>query len=134
VQRWQDMWTTSSGISTDTAIYCFRRTCRYEPLVSKLKRVSRDKISIAELFDIAKRYADEDHALDSDDEYGQRRNRRAIRPDNRRDHYRLSTRPGNGKRRSDCGNSNFVANANYGKHDPKYSRRDSPPGKWFDPA
>jgi carotenoid cleavage dioxygenase-like enzyme len=25
VQRWQDMWTTCSGISTDTAIYYFLR-------------------------------------------------------------------------------------------------------------
>ncbi|KAK1603022.1 hypothetical protein QYE76_007730 [Lolium multiflorum] len=49
------MWTTSSGISTDTAIYCFRRCCRYEPLSAKLRRVSRDNISIAELFDIALR-------------------------------------------------------------------------------
>jgi hypothetical protein len=92
------MWTTSSGISTDTAIYCFRRTCRYEPLVSKPKCASRDNISMVELFDIAKRYADEDHVVDSDDEYCQRRNCRVIRPDNRRDDYRLGTRLGNSKR------------------------------------
>ncbi|KAK1692129.1 hypothetical protein QYE76_008826 [Lolium multiflorum] len=93
VQRWQDMWTTSSGISTDTAIYCFRRCCRYEPLGAKLQRISRDNISIAELFDIAQRYADEDPTIDSDDEFGQRRNRRPIRTDTRRDDYRFNTRP-----------------------------------------
>jgi hypothetical protein len=27
VQRWQDMWTTSSGINTNTAIYYFRWCC-----------------------------------------------------------------------------------------------------------
>ncbi|XP_071680158.1 uncharacterized protein [Lolium perenne] len=41
VQRWQDMWTTSSGISTDTTIYCFHRCCRYEPLSAKLRRHSQ---------------------------------------------------------------------------------------------
>jgi hypothetical protein len=39
VQRWQDMWTTSNGINADAAIYCFRRCCRYEPLVAKLKQI-----------------------------------------------------------------------------------------------
>jgi hypothetical protein len=70
------MWTTSRGISTDTTIYFFRRTCRYEPLVSKLKRISRDNISMAELFDTAQRYTDEDPTVDSNDEFGHRRNRR----------------------------------------------------------
>jgi hypothetical protein len=64
------MWTTSTGISTDTAIYCFRRCCRYEPLGAKLRRHSRDNISMAELFNIAQRYADEDPTVDSNDEYG----------------------------------------------------------------
>ncbi|KAK1693323.1 hypothetical protein QYE76_010020 [Lolium multiflorum] len=105
VQRWQDMWTTSNGISTDTAIYCFRRCCRYEPLSAKLRRVSRDNISIAELFDIALRYADEDPTVDSDDEYGQRRNRRPT-SDNRRSDYRFSGRSSGGKRRTDGGHTN----------------------------
>ncbi|KAK1694635.1 hypothetical protein QYE76_011332 [Lolium multiflorum] len=109
VQRWQDMWTTSNGISTDTAIYCFRRCCRYEPLSAKLRRVSRDNISIAELFDIALRYADEDPTVDSDDEYGQRRNRRPT-SDNRRNDYRFSGRSSGGKRRADGGHTELVAN------------------------
>nr|XP_051197464.1 uncharacterized protein LOC127310874 [Lolium perenne] len=140
VQRWQDMWTTSNGISTDTAIYCFRRGYRYEPLVAKLKRISRDPITMADLFDIAQHYADEDPTVDSDDEYGQRCNRRPARPDGRRDDYRFGSRPNNGKRCNDSGaHSEFVANANYGQRDPKYSRRDNrgpredrPLGKRFD--
>ena len=121
------MWTTSSRISTDTAIYCFRRGCRYEPLVAKLKRISRDPITMAELFDIAQCYADEDPTVDSDDEYGQRRNRRPSRSDGRRDDYRFgSARPGGGKRRNDSGaHTEFVANASYGQREPKYSRRDN---------
>ncbi|KAK1633025.1 hypothetical protein QYE76_007340 [Lolium multiflorum] len=103
VQRWQDMWTTSSGISTDTAIYCFRRCCRYEPLSAKLRRVSRDNISISELFDIATRYADEDPTVDSDDEYGQRRNRRPAHTEPRRGDYRFAGRSNNGKRRREGG-------------------------------
>ncbi|KAK1665954.1 hypothetical protein QYE76_054113 [Lolium multiflorum] len=123
VQRWQDMWTTSNGISTDTAIYCFRRCCRYEPLSAKL-RVSRDNISIAELFDIALRYADEDPTVDSDDEYGQRRNRRPT-SDNRRSDYRFSGRSSGGKRRADGGHTELVANADYEQRDPKSFRRDN---------
>ncbi|KAK1664652.1 hypothetical protein QYE76_052811 [Lolium multiflorum] len=124
VQRWQDMWTTSNGISTDTAIYCFRRCCRYEPLSAKLRRVSRDNISIAELFDIALRYADEDPTVDSDDEYGQRRNRRPT-SDNRRSDYRFSGRSSGGKRRADGGHTELVANADYEQRDPKSFRRDN---------
>jgi hypothetical protein len=44
------MWTTSSGISTDTSIYCFRRCGRYDPLGAKLRRHSRDNMSMAEVF------------------------------------------------------------------------------------
>jgi hypothetical protein len=47
------MWTTSAWISNDTMIYCFRRSCRYEPLVSKLKRISKDNISMVNLLDTA---------------------------------------------------------------------------------
>jgi hypothetical protein len=120
------MWTTSRGISTDTTIYFFRRTCRYEPLVSKLKRISRDTISMAELFNTAQRYADEDPTVDSDNEFGQRRNRRPARSDGRREDYVFGSRPSNGKRRNDSGtHSKFVANANYKQCDPKYSRRDN---------
>jgi hypothetical protein len=115
------MWTTSSGISTDTAIYCFRRSCRYELLGAKLYRVSRDNISIAELFDIAQRYADEDPTVDSDDEYGQRRNRRPSHADTRRGDYRFNSRPSNGKRRADGGHTEFVANTDYEQHDRKSS-------------
>ncbi|XP_071674379.1 uncharacterized protein [Lolium perenne] len=86
VQRWQDMWTTSSGISTDTSIYCFRRCCRYEPLGAKLRRVSRDNISIAELFDIShngKRRADDgptEFVVNADYE---QRDPKSFRRDNR---------------------------------------------------
>ncbi|KAK1663245.1 hypothetical protein QYE76_051404 [Lolium multiflorum] len=118
VQRWQDMWMTSSGISTDTTIYYFRWCCRYEPLGAKLRGHSRDIISMAELFNIAQRYADEDPTVDSDNEYGQQRNRRPHRSDTRRDNYRISTRPSNGKRRADSGNTVFVANTDYRQRDP----------------
>jgi hypothetical protein len=113
VQRWQDMWSTSSGIRTDMVIYCFRWCCRYEPLSAKLRRVSRDNISITELFNIARRYADGDPTVDTDDEYGQRRNRRPARPDSRRDDYRFATRPSSGKCCADGGSSKFVANASF---------------------
>ncbi|XP_071678376.1 uncharacterized protein [Lolium perenne] len=119
VQRWQDMWTTSRGIITDTTIYCFGRCCRYEPLSAKLCRISRDNISIAELFDIAQRYADEDPTVDSDDEYGQRRNRRPTHSDTRCGDYRFGGRSGNGKRRADGGHTELVANADYEQRDPK---------------
>lgn len=120
------MWTTSTGISTDTAIYCFRHFCCYEPLIAKLKRISRDPITMAELMDIAQHYADEDPTVDSDDEYGQRRNRRPARSDGRRDDYRFgSSCLGGNKRRNDSGaHSDFVANASYGQRDCKYTRRD----------
>ncbi|KAK1698321.1 hypothetical protein QYE76_015018 [Lolium multiflorum] len=124
VQRWQDMWTTSNGISTDTAIYCFRRCCRYEPLSSKLRRVSRDNISISELFDIATRYADEDPTVDSDDEYGQRRNRRPVHTEPRRGDYRFAGRPNNGKRRGEGGHNELVATTDYEQREPKSFRRD----------
>jgi hypothetical protein len=134
------MWMTPNGINTDTMIYCFRRCCRYEPLIAKLRRHSRDNFSIAELFNIAQRYADEDPTVDSDDKYGQRRDRRPVRSDTLRDDYRFSMRPSNGKRRADGSNTEFVANTNYGQREPKYSRRDScapredrPPGKRFNP-
>ncbi|KAK1608208.1 hypothetical protein QYE76_031881 [Lolium multiflorum] len=125
VQRWQDMWTTSSGISTDTAIYCFRRCCRYEPLSAKLRRVSRDNISISELFDIATRYADEDPTVDSDDEYGQRRNRRPVHTEPRRGDYRFAGRPNNGKRRGEGGHNELVATTDYEQREPKSFRRDT---------
>ncbi|KAK1644393.1 hypothetical protein QYE76_062198 [Lolium multiflorum] len=125
VQRWQDMWTTSSGISTDTAIYCFRRCCRYEPLSAKLRHVSRDNISISELFDIATRYADEDPTVDSDDEYGQRRNHHPVHADSRRGDYRFGGRSSNGKRRADGGHTELVANADYEQREPKSFRRDN---------
>lgn len=125
VQRWQDMWTTSSGISTDTAIYCFRRCCRYEPLSAKLRRVSRDNISISELFDIATRYADEDPTVDSDDEYGQRRNRRPAHTEPRRGDYRFAGRSNNGKRRGEGGHNELVATTDYEQREPKSFRRDT---------
>ncbi|KAK1681783.1 hypothetical protein QYE76_042631 [Lolium multiflorum] len=124
VQRWQDMWTTSSGISTDTAIYCFRRCCRYEPLSAKLRRVSRDNISISELFDIALRYADEDPTVDSDDEYGQRRNRRPTHAEPRRGDYRFAGRSNSGKRRGEGGHNELVATTDYEQREPKSFRRD----------
>ncbi|KAK1697063.1 hypothetical protein QYE76_013760 [Lolium multiflorum] len=125
VQRWQDMWTTSNGISTDTAIYCFRRCCRYEPLSAKLRRVSRDNISISELFDIATRYADEDPTVDSDDEYGQRRNRRPVHTEPRRGDYRFAGRPNSGKRRGEGGHNELVATTDYEQREPKSFRRDT---------
>jgi hypothetical protein len=125
VQSWQDMWTTSSGFSTDTTICCFRRCCRYEPLSAKLCRVSRDNISIAELFDIAQRYADEDPTVDSDDEYGQRRNRRPTHSDTRCGDYRFGGRSSNSKRRADGGHTELVGNADYEQRDPKSFRRDN---------
>ncbi|XP_071681565.1 uncharacterized protein [Lolium perenne] len=125
VQRWQDMWTTSSGITTDTAIYCFRRCCQYEPLSAKLCRVGRDNISIAELFDIAQRYADEVPTVDSDDEYGQQRNHRPTHSDTRRGDYWFGGRSSNGKRRADDGHTELVANADYEQRDPKSFCRDN---------
>ncbi|KAK1649498.1 hypothetical protein QYE76_067303 [Lolium multiflorum] len=90
-----------------------------------LRRVSRDNISIAELFDIALRYADEDPAVDSDDEYGQRRNRRPTHSDTRRGDYRFGGRSSGSKRRADDGHTELVANADYEQRDPKSFRRDN---------
>ena len=67
VNRWQDLWNASSGISPDTAIHIFKSNCRYEPLVAKLRRHGRTIITIPDLMMVAKRYAD-DTKDNSDDE------------------------------------------------------------------
>jgi hypothetical protein len=135
------MWTTFIGINADTVIYYFNRCCLYEPLLAKLKRINRDPITMAELMDIAQRYTDVDPTVDSNDEYGQRRNRRPACSDSRRDDYHYdSARPRGNKRRNNNGvHTDFVANASYDQCDPKYTRRDDrgpreehPLGKRFD--
>ncbi|KAK1678366.1 hypothetical protein QYE76_039214 [Lolium multiflorum] len=93
VQRWQDMWTTSSGISTDTAIYC-----------------SDDAA---------------DPTVDSDDEYGQRRNRRPVHTEPRCGDYRFAGRSNNGKRRGEGGHNELVANADYEQREPKSFQHDN---------
>jgi hypothetical protein len=60
----------ASGISADTAIHCFKTTCRYEPLVAKFKRTNKNLFTISDLMEIAKRYAEEDPTQDSYDELG----------------------------------------------------------------
>jgi hypothetical protein len=35
VWMWQDLWMEVSSIRTDTAIHCFKTTCRYEPQSKK---------------------------------------------------------------------------------------------------
>src|SRR3954470_25029711 len=60
VQQWQELWYNAVGIHPDTAIHCFKTSCRYEPLVAKLKRAYRTLENIPDLLEIAKRYVEED--------------------------------------------------------------------------
>ena len=105
----------STGISADTAIHIFREGCRYEPLVAKLKRHWRTVLTITDLMEIAKRYADADDTKDASDKEasGKGRHRRYSRHDNRRDDYRSSGNYSGGKCHGD-GGSELVSNANYG--------------------
>nr|XP_051229428.1 uncharacterized protein LOC127347258 [Lolium perenne] len=63
--------------------------------------------------------------FDSDDEYGQRRNRRPTHSDKRRGDYRFSGRSSGGKRHADGGHTELVANADYEQRDPKSFRREN---------
>src|SRR4051812_12836507 len=60
VQWWQDLWYNAAGIHPDTVIHRFKTSCRYEPLVPKLKWVYKTLDNIPYLPEIAKRYAEED--------------------------------------------------------------------------
>src|SRR3954467_8912215 len=107
VQRWQDLWYNAVGIHPDTAIHCFKNSCRYEPLVAKLKQHSRTLDNIPDLLEIAKRYTEEDPNQETDDESGGQR--RTNGNDNgRRSNLRYSNTRLTGKRRSD-GRVDFVA-------------------------
>src|SRR4051812_28755817 len=135
VQRWQELWYNAVGIHPATAIHCFKTSCRYEPLVAKLKRHSRTLDNIPDLLEIAKRYAEEDPNQETDDE--SRGQRRTSGNDNgRRTDLRYSTTRLTGKRRSD-GRVDFVANAGHAQREPKSFRRDGGNYKAkprFDPA
>jgi hypothetical protein len=53
------------------AVNTFKCCCRYEPLVAKIKQVlakSTTNLSLPELIEITRRYAQEDPMPDSDDE------------------------------------------------------------------
>ena len=58
---------TSSGISSDTAILVFRESCRFNPLVQKLKRTKTPVTTISQLMEIAGRYAGSDPTPDDSD-------------------------------------------------------------------
>src|SRR4051812_45261860 len=73
VQRWQELWYNAVGIHPNTAIHCFKTSCRYEPQVAKLKRVYRTLDNKPDLLEIAKRYAEEDQNQETDDESGGQR-------------------------------------------------------------
>src|SRR3954471_18653869 len=121
VQRWQDLWYNAAGIHPDTAIHCFKTSCRYDPLVAKLKRVYRTLDNIPDLLEIAKKYAEEDPNQETDDE--SRGHRRTSGHNNgRRPELRYSNSRLTGKRRGD-GRVDFVANAGYAQRDPKSFRR-----------
>ena len=122
IQRWQELWINASGIHPDTAIHCFKNTCRYEPLVAKIKRVYRTLDNIPDLLEIAKRYAEVDPNQDSDDESGGRRST-SIHDSGRLRDMRYSNTRITGKRRTD-GRVDFVANAGYGQRAPKSYRHD----------
>ncbi len=111
VQRWQELWYNAVGIHPDTAIHCFKTSCRYEPLVAKLKRHSRTLDNIPDLLEIAKRYAEEDPNQETDDESGGQR-RTGGNDGGRQTDLRYSGTRLTGKRRSD-GRVDFVANAGH---------------------
>ena len=71
---------TSVGISVDTAIHIFREGCRYQPLVDKLKRQWRTVLTIPDLMEIAKRYADADETKDASDEEASGKGAQEILP------------------------------------------------------
>src|SRR3954469_6147267 len=122
VQQWQDLWYNVIGIHPHTAIHCFKTSCRYEPLVAKLKRAYRTLDNIPDLLEIAKWYAEEDPNQETDDESGGHR-RTSGHDNGRRPELRYSSTRLTGKRRSDV-RVNFVANSGYAQREPKSFRRD----------
>jgi hypothetical protein len=122
VQRWQDQWSNAAGIHPDTAIHRFKNSCRYEPLVTKIKHVYKTRDNIPDLLEITKQYVEEDTNQETDDESGG--NRRPSGHDNGRQHeprYR-NTRL-TGKHCSD-GRVDFIANTGYAPRDPTSYCRD----------
>src|SRR3954468_8671616 len=122
VQRWQELWYNAVGIHPDTAIHCFKTSCRYEPLVAKIKRHSSTLENIPDLLEIAKRYAEEDPNQETDEESGGQR-RTSGNDNGRRSDLRYNNTRLTGKRRSD-GRVDFVANAGHAQPEPKIFRRD----------
>src|SRR3954467_8141055 len=116
------MWYNAVGIHLNTAIHCFRTSCRYEPLVAKLKRVYRTLDNIPDLLDIAKRYTEEDPNQETDNESGG--NCHTSGHDNRRrSELRYNNTRLTGKRHGD-GRVDFIANAGYAPCEPKSFLRD----------
>jgi hypothetical protein len=55
-------------IHPSVAIHCFKNACRYEPLVTKIRRDHRLIHSVADIIDIGRCYAEEDPNQGSNEE------------------------------------------------------------------
>jgi hypothetical protein len=104
----------SSDVHLTLAVNTFKRCCRYEPLVGKIKHVlakCTTYLTLLELIEIVRRYAEEDPMPDSEDESTERHNAPRGGP-SRHDHHGQDLRYSNtrhtGKR---SGAPDFVANA-----------------------
>jgi hypothetical protein len=57
LRHWQDIWVGSSSVHPTLTVNTFKRCCRYEPLVAKIKCVlakSTTDLSLPELIEIAR--------------------------------------------------------------------------------
>ena len=128
LRRWHDLWIHATNIHPEVAIKCFKDSCRYGPLVAKIKRLQQAKrsISLPTLIEIGWRYAAEDTEFD-DDEAGEQRQTQRVAASTRQDprdnrELRHSNTRVAGKRSS---GTDLVANTGYGsQRDPKSYRRD----------
>jgi hypothetical protein len=109
-------------------INCFKNTCRYEPLVTKIKHVYTKTRSLPDIIEIGRRYAEEDLQPDSNDELGGRRSPLRggpLCPDSSyQDNYELCFSNTRHISKHSTG-PDLVANAGHGSpRDPKTFRHD----------
>jgi hypothetical protein len=123
LRRWQDTWVPSSGVHPTLTVNTFKRCCRYEPLVVKIKRVlnkSTTNLLLLELIEITWCYAQEDPMPNSDDESTMRINPSHGGP-SRQDRHGQDLRYNNTRHTGKCsGPSDLVANA--GQTSPRDSK------------
>ena len=122
LRRWYNLWINATNIHPEVAIKCFKDSCRYKPLVAKIKRLmqANKTITLPQLIEVGWRYAAED--TEHDDDGGSSSKPRSSQhnaPPPRQDHRDNRV---TGKRPSGF---DLVANTGYGnQRDSKTYRRD----------